>query len=71
MDNGGALPVDNRPRTSRSRPGVGCRPGVERQALVLSCRGQAVTSTGVEDIPILLKMTVDADSDYFVEYQGL
>ncbi|WP_250001434.1 hypothetical protein [Actinoplanes sp. M2I2] len=38
--------------------------------LVLSCSGRAVTSAGLANIPILLRMTVDADSDYFVGYRA-
>ncbi|MCY1137772.1 hypothetical protein OWR29_07155 [Actinoplanes sp. Pm04-4] len=46
-------------------------PRGDRSTLVLSCRGQAATSDGAEGQPVLVKMTVDADSDYFIGYNFL
>jgi hypothetical protein len=39
--------------------------------LVLSCRGLATTSDGMTDVPVAVRLVVDASGDYYVVYRGL
>ena len=46
-------------------------PAGSEHELVLSCRGLAATSDGMDNVPIAVRMEVDSAGKYYVGYRGI